>query len=331
MPDTIITVGNFDGVHIAHQRLLERARALDKRARIVALAFDPHPSTLIRPDQAPARLTTFDDRVALLLAAGADEVLRLTPTTSLLDLSPEAFVREHLLARGCKAVVEGDDFRFGRGRAGDVRTLAELGRTLGFQVEVVPPVQVALADQSIARVSSSLCRWLLRHGRASDAACILGRPHRVPGMVVRGERLGRTLGFPTLNIVPEAMLPADGVYSGAAVLPDGRRFPAAISLGSKPTLPGRALALEAHLLGAPRQGDAIAGLPEYGWRVTVEFRGWIRDQARYDSLDSLVDRIREDCRIALDPAAAPAWMGEVGEVDDASHARPASQERGVLA
>ncbi len=308
---TIVTVGNFDGVHVAHTRLVERAREMSAGGKVVALAFDPHPASVIRPGREPGRLTTFERRAELLREAGADEVVRLEPTPWLLDLDPEGFARAHLVSRGCAGVVEGEDFRFGRGRAGDVGTLRELGERHGFAVEVVESVEVALADQSIVRASSSMGRWLLSHGRVSDAACVLGRMHEVPGEVVRGERLGRTLGFPTLNVEPGTMLPADGVYAGEAALPDGRVSAAAISVGNKPTLPGRARVLEAHLLGVERSGDAIAGLPEYGWGVRVRFRAWIREQARYDTLGALVERIREDCRVTLADPPAPSWMREV--------------------
>ncbi len=295
---TAITIGNFDGVHVGHAALLRRARELC--GRVLALAFDPHPFALLRPEHTPARLTTFEHRADMLRERGADEVLRLEPTRELLDLSPEAFVDRFIAADrpgfGAPSfVVEGVDFHFGKGRAGNVRVLAELGRTRGFRVEVVPPVEVALSDQLIARASSSLVRWLLSHGRVADAAIVLGRPYEHRGVVRRGDRRGRTIGFPTLNVECKTIPPGDAVYAATARLPDGREFAAAVNVGTRPTFQGAERRVEAHLLDCPADATgAIVGLAEYGWTVSLHFHAFLRDQVRFEGVSRLTAQLARD-------------------------------------
>jgi riboflavin kinase/FMN adenylyltransferase len=295
---TVITIGNFDGVHVGHTALLRRARELG--ARVLALAFDPHPSAILRPEHTPARLTTFEDRATLLRTMGADEVLRLEPTQELLGLSPEAFVDQFIAAprpgfAPASFVVEGADFHFARGRAGNVRVLEELGRTRGFRVEVVPPVEVALSDQLLARASSSLVRWLLSHGRVADAAIVLGRPYELRGVVRRGDRRGRTIGFPTLNLECQTVPPADAVYAASATLPDGREFPAAVHVGTRPTFDAPERRVEAHLLDCPADAHgAIPGLAEYGWTASLRFHAFLRDPVRFEGVAQLTQQLARD-------------------------------------
>lgn len=304
----VLTVGVFDGVHRGHLALIERARALAdahaEGARVVALAFDPSPRAVLSPGSAPPMLTTFEDRADLLLDAGADEVLRLEPTPDLLALSPGDFVERCLMPLRPIAVVEGPDFRFGAGRAGGVDTLAELGRDRGFAVHVVPPVEVALCDQSLVPARSSMVRWLLSHGRVADAALVLGRPHEVGGVVVQGDRRGRTIGFPTANLAGGAMPPGDGVYACVATLEDGRRVPAAVNVGERPTFGGVQRRVEAHLIGFEPGADA----PEYGWAMRLAFVSRLRDQVRFGGVDQLAAQLGRDVARALDilGRAAPA-------------------------
>ncbi|MBX3362522.1 MAG: hypothetical protein KF912_05005 [Phycisphaeraceae bacterium] len=298
---SVLTIGTFDGVHMGHRALIERAGEIARGAgaRVVALAFDPHPMTRLRPASAPARLTTFGWREALLREAGADEVVRLNPFDGLLELTPEAFVSQIVSRYAPIAIVEGDDFRFGKGRTGDVDVLRRLGEQSGFETVVVAPVEVVLGDASIARASSTGVRRLLLSGRASDAARVLGRPYRLMGKVVRGDRRGRTIGYPTANLDSELMLPADGVYAARAQLADGRVFGAALSVGTKPTFtdaPSRAC--EAFFLDAPRatQGDPrIEGLDEYGWALSLDIVGWVREQVRFHGLEPLLGQMARDC------------------------------------
>lgn len=314
-PRSVITIGSFDGVHRGHRALVEaaRARATHESAptpsRVLALAFDPHPLTHVNPGQAPERLSTFDDRRRWLLEAGADEVIRLDPSPDLLGLAPRAFIERVVAHHAPVAFVEGSDFRFGKARAGTTQTLTDLGRELGFEAIILPPVEVTLDDHSIVPASSTLCRWLLRHGRVRDAARVLGRPHRVPGTVVPGDRRGRTIGFPTANIRTDVALPADGVYAAWATLPDGRRAPAAVNVGARPTFAGAPPTLEAHILLPPHAENAaplpwapIDGLPEYGWPIALEFIARLRDQARFSGLPALTAQLRRDCARAADAA-----------------------------
>ncbi|MGD9789148.1 MAG: riboflavin biosynthesis protein RibF [Phycisphaerales bacterium] len=297
-----ITIGNFDGVHAGHRALLEACRArVGPTGSVVAMAFDPHPLTRLKPAAAPARLTRFQRRADLLQAAGADEVVRLFPTDDFLGMSARAFVESIVRDHKPALFVEGEDFHFGRGREGSTQTLATLGREFGFEVEVIDAVEVDLLDQHLVRASSSLVRWLLSQGRVGDAARVLGRPHRVEGRVVRGDRLGRTIGYPTLNITTDVMTPADGIYAGSATLPDGRVFPTAVSLGTRPTFDGLDRRLEAYLIGAPRDHTgAIMGLDEYGWEVSIDFLAFLRDQVKFDGIEPLVAQIERDVERTLD-------------------------------
>jgi riboflavin kinase/FMN adenylyltransferase len=293
-----LTIGHFDGVHRGHAALVRacsdalRGRANGASGRVVVLAFDPHPATVLRPGAEPPRLSHWAEREALLAAAGADVVVRLVPTREFLGLSADAFleglVREHAPA----AIVEGADFRFGRGREGSLQTMRDFASRAGarrFDVIEVPQVEAVLADHSVVRVSSTMVRWLLARGRVREAAELLGRAYEISGTVVRGDGRGRELGIPTANLDQgELLLPADGIYAGTARLPDGRHVPAAISVGTKPTFGERPRTCEAFLL----EYDGPVG--EYGWPLALTFEAWLRDQVRYDSVESMTEQIRRD-------------------------------------
>ncbi len=296
----MLIIGNFDGVHIAHQALLRAARqiAAPARARVTALCFHPHPLTILNPAGAPALLSDFPRREGLLRAAGADEVVRLEPTPELLAQSPSDFVASLIERYAPLAIVEGPDFRFGRARAGDINTLRALGAQHNFSVRIIDPVEVALTDHTFVSASSTMARWLISRGRVADAARILTRPHALSGLVERGERLGRTLGFPTANITPHELLPADGVYAAFADLPNGQTLPAALSIGSKPTFNGAVRFTEAFILNPASSGapwSPLEGLPEYHWPLTLRVVAWIREQLRFHDIPSLVAQIERDC------------------------------------
>lgn len=313
---SVLTIGTFDGVHAGHRALVDRASAIARPvgARVVALAFDPHPLTRLRPAAAPPRLTPFDLKRALLLEAGASEVVRLDPFDGLLELAPDQFVEQIVATYSPLAIVEGEDFRFGKGRAGDVATLAALGAIAGFKVETMAPVEVMLGDATIAKASSTGARRLLLSGRAGDAARVLGRPYRLVGTVVRGDRRGRTIGYPTANLDTGQLIPADGVYAARAILPDGRVFGAALSVGTKPTFtdaPTRAC--EAYILDAPHEpGDEarLAGVAEYGWTLALDVVGWVREQVRFHGLDPLLAQMSRDCVRIREMLGAPSAVAE---------------------
>jgi len=286
---SVITVGNFDGVHLGHRALLAEARRLADQAggaKVVAMAFAEHPLTALKPEQAPLKLTDTAQRMDALLGAGADVIEWLEPSPRILTLGPRQFVERAVEMFRPVGWVEGPDFRFGRGRAGDVQALHALGSELGFDVHIVEPVRVVLHDKSICPVSSSLVRWLVAHGRVNDARLCLGRPVAIRGPVVRGEQRGRTIGFPTVNLdTAGRQLPADGVYAGQALIGD-RTYAAAISVGVKPTFGRLARAFEAFILDF--DGDV------YGQMLEVRVLHWLRDQWAFPSVDSLTRQMERD-------------------------------------
>ena len=290
---SVVTIGNFDGVHRGHRAVLEatiaRARSLGLPA--VALTFDPHPAQGHRPVTTPPLLTGLTDRLALLAEVGIDATLVIHYTLEFADQSPEEFVTTYLLAAlRARAVVVGEDTRFGRNNTGDRHTMAELGRRHGFTVEVVPDVGEE------GRWSSSRARQLIEAGDVAAAAEVLGRPHRMRGLVVRGHARGRELGFPTANLAPDATgtIPADGVYAGWLRRHGGTgdRMPAAISVGTNPTFDDVvSRTVEAHVLGRD-------DLELYEEQVVVEFVTLLRPTVRYDGVDALIAQMRLDVREA---------------------------------
>jgi len=286
---TVITIGNFDGVHLGHRALIRAAvDAAGSGGRVVAMAFDPHPATVLRPLAVPPRLTTLAQRTRLALRAGVSEMVALDPTAELLGTSPEDFIARVVRRHHPGVVVEGPDFRFGHERRGDVDLLARLGAEQGFAVIVVPPAQGVLSDHSIVTVSSSLVRWMLEHGRVEDVRRLLGRPYEVRGIVAAGDKRGRQLGVPTANVAAETMLPGDGVYFGRATASDGAWHGAAINIGLRPTFGEGRRACEVHLL------DVELPLDEYGWECAVCFEGFLRNEIRFDGASAVQQQIGRD-------------------------------------
>ena len=289
---SVISIGNFDGVHLAHRAILSHARELADRhgARVVVLTFDPHPAAVLRPSARPARLISADEKRSRLLAAGADDVVLLRPTPELLAQTAERFIEHVVRDYQPIAFIEGEDFRFGKDRAGDLTMLAALGKKLDFQVIVEPKVHVSLSDLTVAPVSSSLVRWLVGQGRPLDAAACLGQPFELTGQIVKGEQRGRRINVPTANLdlaaLDDHVVPANGVYAGFVRLPDGSREVAAMSVGVKPTFGQRKLAIEAHIL------DFAADL--YGQTLSFEFTRWVRDQYAFADVDALVAQLKRD-------------------------------------
>ncbi len=290
MPRTALTIGTFDAVHVGHAAIVAAARrAVGDEGSVIVLSFDPAPAAVLRQDAKTGRLTTFQRRTELLRAAGANEVRPLVPTVELLGMEAEAFARDVVSETKADVLVEGEGFRFGRGRAGTMDSLRRLGADQGWAAEEVAPVEVALGDHTVVRASSSLVRQLLSLGRADDAASVLGRPYRLEGQVVRGDRKGRDLGVPTANLdAGDLMLPGDGIYAGHAQMEDGRVFPAAISIGTKPTFDGRDRVCEAHIIGY--DGD----LDWYDWHLQITVEHWIREQLRFSSGDALAEQMKRD-------------------------------------
>jgi riboflavin kinase/FMN adenylyltransferase len=294
-----VTIGNFDGVHRGHHAVLrlvvDRARAAGLRA--VAITFDPHPLAVLYPDRAPEPLSTTDHKLELLAAAGIDAVLVMPFTPELAEWSPRRFVQEAIVdALGAKEVVVGSDTRFGYRNSGDVDTLRELGEEFGFSVQVVADLG---RQGSERRWSSTWIRELVAEGDVAAAAEVLGRPHRVTGVVVHGDHRGRELGYPTANLETGSVgaLPADGIYAGWLVrTPGAERLPAAISVGTNPTFEGTVRRVEAYVLGRD-------DLNLYGETVAVEFVERIRATVRFDGIEPLLEQM------ALDVARSREVLG----------------------
>jgi riboflavin kinase / FMN adenylyltransferase len=292
---SVVTIGVFDGVHRGHQRIIARTAgtATGLGLPLVVITFDPHPAEVIRPGSHPTLLCTAARRAELLAGLGADAVCIMPFTVEFSRLGPEEFVRLVLADRlHAAAVVVGGNFRFGHRAAGDVTLLAELGEKYGFTADPVP----LLLDDGI-KVSSSLIRQKLADGDVTSAAADLGRPHRVEGVVIPGQRRGRALGFPTANLetFPYTAIPADGVYAGwLSTLGEqdgqeyeGERWPAAISVGTNPTFDGQDRVVEAHALDRD-------DLELYGLHVGVDFAARLRGMERFGSAAALVEQMRRD-------------------------------------
>ena len=309
----VLTIGNFDGCHIGHAALIRRARTLadQNKSRVVVMSFYPHPAAKLRPEHAPPLLTDWTDRVGLLKDLGADEVVMLDPTDELLGLDPLEFAQQWIKPRNPTHIIEGPDFHFGKGRSGNLDVLRVLSQAFGFAVEEVQPVRGVLTDHAEVVVSSTLIRSLIQDGRVRDASALLGRPHRVTGAVVRGERLGRQIGFPTANVECQTLMPGAGVYAGCALLPSGETYHAAISMGTRPTINGLEDRFEVHLLNAPVDGDRLVGLDEYGWEISVELVGKLRDQIKFGSVDELTEQLRIDCSRVGDTLSRTISAGAV--------------------
>ena len=286
----VVTIGVFDGVHRGHQHIIGRSveRARDAGQASVVLTFDPHPSEVVRPGTHPAMLTTQRYKAELLESLGVDVMCVLPFTLEFSRLGPDAFVHAVLVeALHASLIVVGENFRFGHKAAGDLTTLQTLGARFGFSAEGVPVV--AEHDTTL---SSTYVRSCVAAGDVAEAAHVLGREHRVEGVVVRGDRRGREIGFPTANIepTPHAAVPADGVYAGRLVR-RGERLPAALSIGTNPTFAGRERRLEAYVLDVP--GD---DLDLYGEHVGVDFTARLRDMERFDSVENLVAQMADDVK-----------------------------------
>ncbi len=286
---SVLTIGNFDGVHRGHQQLLTQGRLLaDQTGQpLVVLTFEPHPLSVVAPTQAPARLMTLDDKLAHLAALGADVTVVAESNRALLGMEPESFVRDVVVARFRPSqVVEGASFGFGRGRRGDVDLLRTLGQNYGFGVCLVGPLSLQIQNGETVVVSSSLIRSQIEQGSVHQAALCLGRPYRLAGNVVPGHHRGRALGYPTANlVVDEVLIPRDGVYSGQAQVAS-RSVSAAVSIGTAPTFGEGPRQIEAYLLDFEKN--------VYGQRMQIDLLRWLRPQETYATPEALVEQMEKD-------------------------------------
>lgn len=296
---TVVTIGNFDGVHLGHQHVLRQARETGDRLGIdtlVVVTFDPHPMAVLRPEHAPPTLTAMKTRLGLLEEAGADAVLIVPFSRDIAAWSPEEFIDRVVVdTLHAGAVVVGANFRFGAKAAGDVTALRDAGAERDFVVD-----GVAL-DGGPQVWSSTYIRQCLATGDVSGAAEALGRPFAVTGAVIEGDKRGRELGFPTANVPTptDAAAPADGVYAGWLTRHDtGERFPAAISVGTNPTFDGiRERRVESYVLDRD-------DLELYGVEVQVDFVERLRGMVKFEGVESLIETMHDDVRRAREVLGA---------------------------
>jgi riboflavin kinase/FMN adenylyltransferase len=300
---TALSVGNFDGLHQGHQKILRqvqaRAHATSQLAAVVT--FDPHPAKLLRPEQAPRMIQTLGQRLAGFEQMGLDAALVLRFDRALSLLSPEEFVQHILVERmHAAAILVGANFRFGHRSAGNVRLLSELGLRHGFDVEIVAPVEL---DGVV--VSSSAVRSAIMEGRASDGARLLGRPFSLTGEIRPGAGRGRTILFPTLNLAPEQeLLPKLGVYATESVL-GGRVYRSVTNVGTRPTFNGEGVTVESHLFDF---NERYTEMP-----LEVRFHTRLRDEVKFSSADQL------KAQIARDITAAQQYFSQLREPQPSSH------------
>lgn len=297
LPRTVVTLGNFDGVHRGHREVLRRvvelARARDALA--VAVTFTPHPRAVHHPEVPHVDIISPEQRVVLLDEAGLDAVLLQRYTLEFADQSPEEFVRG-MLVHGLHAavVVVGHDVRFGRGNTGDVAEMVRLGAHYGFEVEAVEEFPAEHGAEPERRCSSTWVREALAAGDVAQAAAVLGRHHVLTGEVVHGFARGRELGFPTANLETDVqgMIPADGVYAGWVHDAHGGVWPAAISIGSNPTFEDVSRVVEAHVID--RHDERVEDFDLYGQHIEVEFVARLRGMVAYEGVEKLVAQITQD-------------------------------------
>ncbi|WP_416885828.1 bifunctional riboflavin kinase/FAD synthetase [Marinospirillum sp.] len=296
----VATIGNFDGVHLGHQAILQQVREQAKCLHLPAtvMVFEPQPREFFGGDQAPARLHRFREKLEALAASGIERVVCLQFNKSLRQLTAQAFVEQVLHhGLGVRHLVVGDDFRFGCDRAGDFHLLQQLGEQLGFAVE---HTHTFLMDDE--RVSSTRIRTTLTSGNLAGAARLLGRPYRITSRVVHGRKLGRTLGVPTANLLLGTRKPAlNGVFTVLTRLADGRLWPGVANIGLRPTVDGILPALEVHLHGF--DGDL------YSQPLEVTFLAKLRNEMKFNGLDELKQQIEQDIRTSIQfhQQSQPAW------------------------
>jgi riboflavin kinase/FMN adenylyltransferase len=284
IPNPVVTLGNFDGIHLGHQKIFEhlkhRAGALGGRA--VVITFFPHPLRVLAPERAPKLITTLEERLQLMELHGIDLVICIRFTKEFARWSAQRFVKAVIVDKlRAKALYVGMDYRFGKDRHGGIGLLRDMGRQFGFDVEIIQPVKVEDLE-----VSSTRIRRLISAGDVRESSRLLGRFHRIHGRVVRGDGRGKALGFPTANIATEAeLIPAEGVYAVRVSMGEGCHDGVA-SLGTNPTFSGRHFSIEAHIL------DFAQDI--YGAELSLEFVDRIRGQKKFPDPEALARQIQDD-------------------------------------
>ncbi|HQR03160.1 MAG: bifunctional riboflavin kinase/FAD synthetase [Proteobacteria bacterium] len=292
LPPTVLTIGNFDGVHLGHVAVLERLQACSREQGLpsTVMTFEPHPRELFTPDRAPVRLTSLREKLQLLESLGVNNAYVCHFTRQVAGFEAADFVRRVLVEQlSTRHVIVGDDFRFGKNRGGDYALLQHMGVQQGFGIEAMPTV-----DMDGTRVSSSAVREALAGGELDLAARLLGRPYAISGRICHGDKIGRTLGFPTANVqLKRRRLPLTGIYAVTVTGIDKRHLPGAASLGVRPTVrDGLRPTLEVHLLDFDRD--------IYGAHISVHFLKKLRNEEKFDSLAALTAQIERDVAATRD-------------------------------
>ncbi len=298
----VLTIGNFDGVHIGHQVILSAAKriAVQRQTELVVMTFQPHPLSVLNPKKAPGTLMPPVLKERLLAELGAGTLFVAKSEPELLSLAAEDFV-ERFIVKGIRpsTIVEGEDFNFGRGRAGSVHTLQKLIEGKGIEVFIVEPKKAKLAGGQTVEVSSTVIRDMVTKGKVADAAILLSRPYRLIGSIVPGRGKGKQLGFPTLNLgKPEQIVPAEGVYAGTVEVAESiekvcitkEKISAVFSIGRATTYgANQSLLIEAHLL--------VDNAEQFTGRyMAMDFIERIRSQQKFETERELAEQIDKDCR-----------------------------------
>ena len=291
---SVVTIGNFDGVHTGHAAVLGTVVNLAREQGLTptAVSFDPHPAVVHRPNEPLHEIMGQPERQQYLAELGIDAYILLHYTLEFSRQSPEEFVKNTFVdALHARYVVIGEDVRFGHNNAGDLQTMRELGQTFGFEVVTIDEL---MADAT-HRTSSTRIRQLLAEGKVEEAHQLLGRPHRMVGEIVHGAARGRELGFPTANLSQQSrgFIPADGIYAGWLIDEQGKRHPVATSIGTNPTFEGiTQRQVEAHVINRP--DEPIENFNLYGQEVTVEFLHYLRPTLAYTGAEALIEQIAQD-------------------------------------
>jgi riboflavin kinase/FMN adenylyltransferase len=292
--DTVLTIGTFDGVHLGHQQLLQRLKALADSSGLLAavLTFRNHPRLVLNSELELSYITTLEDRLDLLRGQGIDLVISVDFTRDLSLLGAREFVGLLCGHLKMKSLVVGPDFALGHGREGDISTLTHLGEEMGFRVQAIEPTMM-MGDV----IKSSKTRGLIAQGDVETASRMLGRWYALSGLVVEGDRRGRLLGFPTANLSldPSVVIPADGIYATWAVV-DGRRYQGATCIGLRPTFGVNGRTVETFILDF--QGDI------YGKRITLEFANRLREEQAFPNVEALVEQMKIDVEQTRDALSA---------------------------
>ncbi len=300
----VVTIGNFDGLHIGHQEILSTAKQLaaKHKTELLVMTFDPHPAAVLHPEKSPDVLTPAPLKQRLLAQCGVDCWLIIKTQPKILALSASDFIEKFVVEPiAPAAIVEGEDFYFGSGRSGNIQLLQRLGPANGFDVVVVPAKEIELSQT--VRVSSTMIRYMLTSGDVADVAVALGRAYKLIGKITPGRGRGRQIGYPTLNMqTPDQLIPAEGVYAGYVTIADdydqacteGQLLPAVFSIGQARTFGDQhPLLIEAHLLSDLELGPQL----KY---MAMDFVRHIRRQHKFSSADELAAQIAKDCKIAKD-------------------------------